>query len=149
MKTIIFFILSIISISIVEKAHACSQSVNQLFDKNLLVAYAAGAMNVDLAKATSIGIADYTHAYSGIDSGSNCAAFLTSQARISVSYKPNLFTQCSFSVTVRKVEQVGITPDLNQPMIDITTELPVSGCSVIPIIVKPIDVKPIPRPIPH
>ena len=122
--------------------------------KNLLVAYAAGAMNVDLAKATSIGIADYTHAYSGIDSGSNCAAFLTSQARISVSYKPNLFTQCSFSVTVRKVEQVGITPDLNQPMIDITTELPVSGCSVIPIIVtpivvKPIEVKPIPRPIPH
>lgn len=142
MKTIIFLILSIISIGIVEKAHACSQSVNQLFDKNLLVAYAAGVMNVDLGKATSISIADYSHAYSGVDSGSNCAAFLTSQARISVSYKPNLLTNCSFSVTVRKIEQVGITPDLSQPMLDIQTELPVSGCSTIPIVVKP-------RPLPH
>lgn len=148
MKTIIFLILSLISIGIVEKAHACSQSVNQLFDKNLLVAYAAGVMNVDLAKATSIAIADYSHAYSGVDSGSNCAAFLTSQARITVNYKPNLLTNCSFSVTVRKVEQVGITPDLSQPMLDIDTELPVSGCSTIPIVVKP-DVKPIPRPLPH
>jgi hypothetical protein len=75
MKTIIFFILSIISISIVEKAHACSQSVNQLFDKNLLVAYAAGAMNVDLAKATSIGIADYTHAVFGNRFGIQLCSF--------------------------------------------------------------------------
>lgn len=144
MKTIIFVILSIISISFVESSHACSQNVNQLFDKNLLVAYAAGVMNVDLAKANSIAIADYTHAYSGVDSGSNCNKFLTSQARISVSYKPNLITNCSFSVTVRKIEQVGITPDLTQPMLDIVTELPVSGCTVTPIIVRPI-----PRPLPH
>ncbi len=143
MKTLIFFILSILSISIVESANACSQSVNQLFDKNLLVAYAAGSMNVDLAKATSISIASYTHSFSGDDIGSNCAAFLNSQARISVSYKPNAYTACSFSVTVRKVEQVGQTPDLSQPMLDINTELPVSGCRIIPI---PL---PVPRPLPH
>ena len=144
MKTIIFLILSILSISIVENAQACSQRVNQLFDKNLLVAYAAGEMNVDLAKATSIVIHDYSSEFTGVDVGSNCSAFLNSQARISVSYKPNAFTQCSFSVTVHKTEQVGMTPDLSHPMLDISTELPVSGCTRLPIVVKPI-----PRSLPH
>ena len=142
MKTIIFVILSILSISIVKGAQACTQNVNQLFDKNLLVAYAAGEMNVDLAKATSIAINAYSSDFSGVDSGSNCSAFLNSTARISVSYKPNLYTNCSFSVTVHKTEQVGITPDLSQPMLNITTEMPVSGCTYTPIIVKPI-----PRPL--
>jgi|NOAtaT_7_FD_contig_21_11385489_length_481_multi_6_in_0_out_0_1 hypothetical protein len=144
MKTIIFLILSILSISLVEKAQACSQSVNQLFDKNLLVAYAAGEMNVDLAKATSIAINDYSYEFTGNEPETNCSTSLISQARISVSYKPNSFTNCSFSVTVRKTEQAGITPDLTRPLLDIVTELPVSGCTRIPIILKPI-----PRPLPH
>ncbi len=144
MKTNIIFIFSILSILFVNSALACTQSVNQLFDKNLLVAYAAGVMNVDLAKASSIAINEYFSEFTGVDAGSNCSAYLNSQARISVSYKPNVFTQCSFSVTVHKTEQVGMTPDLSHPMLDISTESPISSCTIIPIILKPI-----PHPIPH
>ena len=144
MKTIIYLILAVLSVGIMKNANACSQSLNQLFDKNLLVAYAAGEMNVDLAKATSIAITDYSYEFSGVDSGSNCSAYVDSQARISVSYKPNVLTNCSFSVTVHKTEQVGITPDLSHPMLDIVTASPVSGCTLTPIVLKSI-----PHPLPH
>ena len=130
MKTIALITLSILNISLMNNSQACSQAINQLFDKNLLVAYAAGSMNVDLAKSNSISIIDYSFSTYGVDAGSNCDAFLDSQARISVNYKPNLFTNCSFSVTIRKVEQIGMTPKLDQPMLNITTEMPVSGCSI-------------------
>jgi hypothetical protein len=139
MKTITYSLLAVLSIGMMKNANACSQEVNQLFDKNLLVAYAAGDRNVDLAKATSIAINDYAYNYSGVDSGSNCSAYLNSQARITVNYKPNPLMSCTLSVTIRKIEQVGITPDLSHPMLDIVSESPISSCKRIPIVIGSIN----------
>lgn len=135
MKSILFLLLSI---SFAEGAHACSMSINQLYQKNLLVGYAASEMNVDLSKASSISISGYSQALSGEPTAGECPTVLQNQAQIILKYKPTLFNQCTVSLLVKKIEQIG-GEMLNGPMIEIQTEAVAKSCSLI--VVKP--------PMPH
>ncbi len=139
MKTIAFFALSILSITLIENAQACSMEINQLYQKNLLVAYAASEMNVNLAKASSIAVSAYAQTLSGEASAGSCPTHLNNQAQVVIKYKPNVFQQCTASVLVKKMEQIG-GEMVDGPMIEIQTESVSKSCSSI--IVRP-------GPLPH
>lgn len=137
MKTIIFIVLSSLSLLWIENSNACQVGVMTQYQKNLLVAYAASEMNVDLSKATFIRTSEYSHQFSGAPDGNSCPRIMENQARVEVTYKPNILTTCSFSVMVHKRELIDFTTPVTEMPLVITLESPTSSCTRINVLPRP------------
>lgn len=102
-----FFILaSFITIASVADVAACSMSVDDNYQKNLLVAHAASFNSLALTGVKSTAVETYAKTFEG-GSGSGCPDYLVAEARISFEYAPKKNHECSAAVTVRSRIYIG------------------------------------------
>jgi len=110
----------------VSSAEACSVSVNETHIKNEMVAAAASEFGISLVSATKINVEEFSRAFVGEDAETHCPLRLNSQAKVTISYSPNLFTHCELSVQEVKSDSIS---DESAPLSTHTFNDPASSCS--------------------
>ncbi|MGE3611796.1 MAG: hypothetical protein AB7I27_19560 [Bacteriovoracaceae bacterium] len=100
-------VLSFISIS----ALACSVSVNDNFQKNLLIALGASHLDIPLTKVSATTLSGYVKSFEGADPVSECPQHLVTAASIHFKYSPSLYQTCEANVTVNRNYFIGEIPD--------------------------------------
>lgn len=88
------------------KLLACSVSVNDNAQKNLLTAHAANYLDVSLVSVTKTSAEEYGRSFIGEDSY-HCPLYLQTRARISFKYSPRKFENCDGSVVVTRKQYMG------------------------------------------
>ncbi len=124
------FVLALVALLSYETSQACSIQVNDAYQKNLLIAYAASEMGINLEKTFSMSATNYQLSFSGGSGGGSCPTHQHTEARVSLTYLKNKFTKCTMTVTVQRAEQIGETLAPG-PFETIATALPASSCSLI------------------
>jgi hypothetical protein len=102
--------LIVLVLALVQNVFACSVSVNDLYQKNLLTAHGASHLNISFSTVNSISITGYSKLFIGEDPVSHCPEWLQTQARISFRYSPRKYETCDASLTVTRREFMGETP---------------------------------------
>lgn len=138
-------------------ANACSVSVDDNYQKNLLVAHAASYYDLALTGVSSTAIADYARSFEGGGGGASCPDYLVTEARVTFEHKPRVNQECSNTITVRIRSHMGDElPD--GPMEEVEFISPELACSTssgpyirlrrrIPVrIPRPVIIRPRPSP---
>jgi hypothetical protein len=109
-------------------AYACSVSVNDNYQKNLLVAHAASYYDLALTGVTSTAIVDYARSFEGAGGGASCPDYLVTEARVTLEHRPKVSEECSNAITVRIRSYMGDgLPD--GPMEEVEFISPELACS--------------------
>lgn len=123
------------------KLWACSVSVDDNAQKNLLAAHAASHLDISLVSVSKTNVEDYARTFSGEDSY-ECPLYLVTTARVSFKYSPRKFQNCDASVVVTRRQYMGV--DIPTGPID-ELEFAEANAACSTSLPRPI---PVPRPIP-
>lgn len=127
----------LVLIVVVNKAFACSVSINDKAQKNLLIAHGASHLDIALTTVSDSGLVSYVRSFEGADEF-ECPQYLITSAKVSFKYRPSKFESCDASVIVTRRLYMGDEFPAG-PMEQLSYSSPLAACSTsLP--------RPIPRP---
>ncbi len=109
-------------------AWACSVSVNDTYQKNLLVAHAAGFFDLALTDVEATSMEDYGRSFEGGSGGGSCPDYLVTEARVTITHKPKPSEECTSTITVRVSAYLGDGVPAG-PMEEVEFTAPALACS--------------------
>lgn len=135
-------IIVMLLVVLVNKVFACSVSVNDNFQKNLLAAYGASHLDIALSTVSDTDVEDYARTFDGVDPY-ECPLYLETSARVSFQYSPKKFENCDASVVVHHRQYMGSVAPTG-PIDELTYSEMTAACSTS--LPRPV---PLPRPLPR
>lgn len=115
---------------------ACSISVNDNLQKNLLAAFGASHLDLSLASVSKTTFHSYSKVAEEEDPDTLCPQYLRTTAKISFKYSPGVLRNCEATVKVSRRQFIGEVPE--GPIETLSFSEVSSSCSVRPIIIRPI-----------
>lgn len=109
MKTA-FLVLSFLILIAVNASMACSVSVDNTAQKNLLAAHGASYLDVDLTSVSSTSITGYHKMFAEEDPSSHCPTVLETEATVKFAYSPAAKEECEAQVKVSRRIYIGENP---------------------------------------
>ncbi|GEM_PF-4498808 len=124
-----FIVLAVSLMALSQETKACSVSVNDLFQKNLLAAYGVGHFGISLTSISGLIVTAYSKGLEEEDPSTLCPQYLRTQATVSFKHSPTKFQTCTKTITVNRRAFIGDWP--SGPLETVRYLTPSSSCSIV------------------